>query len=89
MDRRVYLYAFNTLMKVVDCQFLKEENISIQNIVRIANWMKRTNPEKVIVYAIDNRNGLYKDYKEAIKTTDFTKHVEFADMVSREGILVA
>lgn len=88
MEKRVYLYAFNKLMRVVGYQCLKDEAISVSNIVATANWMKKTNPEKVVVYAIDNRPGLYKDFRDAFRTVDFTKHVAFADMVSREGILV-
>ena len=88
MNRKVYLYAFNKVMKVVDCMFLKEEDISVRNIIGLARWMINTNPEPVNVYAIDARPGLYKDYKEAVKTTDFTKHVAFADMISREGIQI-
>ena len=88
MDRKVYLYAFNKVLKVVDYKFLTGEEISIRNMLRLARWMENTNPESVVVYAVDDRPGLYKDYKEAVKTADFTKHVAFADMVAREGILI-
>ena len=88
MEKKVYLYAFNALMRVVGYQYLKGEAISIRNIAATAHWMRMTNPEKVVVYAVDDRPGLCKDYREASHTVDYTKHVEFLDMISREGILV-
>lgn len=47
-----------------------------------------TYPEPVAIYAVDNRRGLHKEYLESVKTKDFTKHVEFADIINREGILI-
>ena len=88
MAKKVYLYAFNNLLKVVDYMFLEGDAISVRDMLRLARWMTNTNPESVVVYAVDDRPGLYKDYKEAVKTPDFTKHVEFADLISREGILI-
>lgn len=88
MVKRVYLYALNYVLKVVDAKFLEGDAISVQNMLRLANWMKDVNPGQVVVYAVDNRPGLYKEFMEAVKTNDFTKHVEFADLISREGILI-
>ena len=88
MARRVYLYAFNNLLKIVDTKFLEEEAITVGNMMRLARWMTDIYPDPVVVYAVDNRPGLYKEYTEAVKTKDFTKHVEFADTVSREGIIL-
>lgn len=88
MVKRVYLYAFNYVLKVVDAKFLEGDAISVRNVLRLANWMKDVNPGQVVVYAVDNRPGLYKEFMEAVKTNDFTKHVEFADLISREGILI-
>lgn len=88
-ERRVYLYAFSTTtMRVVDVKFLCERDISIKNVIRIANWMRDRTPESVRVYAVDNRPGLYKEFQETIRSGDFTKQIEFADLVSREGIQV-
>lgn len=50
--------------------------------------MRDTYPEPVAIYAVDNRRGLHKEYLESVKTKDFTKHVEFADIINREGILI-
>lgn len=52
MTKRVYLYAFNNVLEIVDTKFLD------------------------------------KEYLESVKTKDFTKHVEFADIINREGILI-
>lgn len=88
MAKRVYLYAFNNLLKIVDTKFLEGDAISVRDMLRLARWMTETYPEPIVVYAVDNRPGLYKDYLESVKTKDFTKHVEFADLISREGLLI-
>ena len=88
MAKRVYLYAFNNVLKIVDTKFLEGNAISVRDMLRLANWMKDVNPGQIVVYAVDNRPGLYKEFTEAIKAKDFTKHVEFADLISREGILI-
>lgn len=88
MAKRVYLYAFNNVLRIVDTKFLEGDAISVRDMLRLANWMKDVNPGQVVVYAVDNRPGLYKEFMEAVKTKDFTKHVEFADLISREGILI-
>lgn len=88
MAKRVYLYGFNDLMKIEDCKFLEGNAITIGNMLRLANWMAEVNPAKLTIYAMDNRPGLYKEYMECVKTKDFTKHVEFADTVRCEGILL-
>lgn len=86
MTRRVYLYAFDSLFKIVDCKFLQEDAITVTNMVRLADWMTERIPASLKVYAVDNRPELYADFREATKTRDFTKQLEFADMVSHEGI---
>lgn len=88
MAKRVYLYAFNNVLRVVDTKFLEGEAISVRDMLRLAKWMTETYPEPVVVYAVDNRPGLYKEFLESVKTKDFTKHVEFADIISREGLLI-
>lgn len=88
MAKRVYLYAFNKVLKIVDTKFLEGDAVTVRDMLRLANWMKEIYPEPVVVYAVDNRPGLYKEFMEAVKTTDFTKHVEFADIIAREGIFI-
>lgn len=88
MARRVYLYAFNGLLRVVDTKFLEGEAISVRDMRRVAEWMAETNADKTVIYAVDNRPGLYREFREAVRTGDFTRHIEFADTISREGILI-
>lgn len=85
MRRRVYIYAFNELHRIVDTKFLQEDAISIRNMMWIAEQME-LDPDVRAIYAIDNRWGLRRDFTESIKTIDFAKHIEFEDLVSREGI---
>lgn len=88
MAKRVYLYAFNNVLKIVNTKFLEGDAVSVRDMLRLARWMKETYPEPVVVYAVDNRPGLYKEFTESVKAKDFTRHVEFADIVSREGLLI-
>lgn len=85
MCRRVYIYAFDELHRIVDTKFLQEDAISIRNMMWIAEQME-LDPDVRAIYAIDNRWGLRRDFLESIKTLDFAKHIEFEDLVSREGI---
>lgn len=88
MTKRVYLYAFNDVLEIVDTKFLEDDAISVLNIRRLANWMRGHLSRTVVIYAVDNRRGLHQEYLESVKTKDFTKHVEFADIINREGILI-
>lgn len=40
MTKRVYLYAFNNVLEIVDAKFLEDDAISVLNIRRLANWMR-------------------------------------------------
>lgn len=87
MTRRVYLYAFDELYNIVDCRFLEGEAITVRNMKRLANWMtENITSFEVRVYAVDNRPGLYREFRESVKRNDFTVMLEFADTVQREGI---
>lgn len=89
LKKRVYLYAFNKLCKIEGFYYFEGDNISIWNIREQALWMLNRLGSTSIVYAVDNRPGLYFDYLEAVKSNSFEKHVMFEDLISREGILVA
>lgn len=87
MTRRVYLYAFDELYNIVDCMFLEGEEITVRNMKRLAGWMiDRVASLHVQVYAVDNRPGLYREFRESVKRNDFTKMLEFADTVQHEGL---
>lgn len=89
MAKRVYLYAFDPLYKIVCCVYLEGDAISVRNMVRFAEQMEdMTSPTKLTVYAIDNRPGLFRCFQEAMKSNDFADRVAFADFVGREGILI-
>lgn len=88
MAQRVYLFAFDNTWRVVDVEHLENEAISVRNIRRLAEWITDIYPEPVTVYAVNDRPGLRKELMESARTRDFTIHVEFADTISREGILI-
>lgn len=86
MLRRIYIYAFDGLHKLVDCKFLEGDKITIDGLTYYRDRMIWQNNVIRAIYAVDNRPGLYQDYREATKTNDFVKQLEFEDMVSREGL---
>ena len=87
MTRRVYLYAFDALYNIVDCRFLEDEAITVRNMRRLADWMtENVESFEVRVYAVDNRPGLYREFRESVSRNDFTAMLEFADTVRDEGI---
>ena len=88
MTKRVYLYAFNDMAKVVGCRYLEGEQATVLNALRFGLQLKDENLERVTVYAVMNRAGLYGDFIEAVQSNDFTKHFEFMDLVSREGLRI-
>lgn len=49
MTKRVYLYAFNNVLEIVDTKFLEDDAISVLNVRRLANWMRDTYPEPVAI----------------------------------------
>ena len=71
MTKRVYLYAFNNVLEVVDMKFLKDDAISVLNIRRLANWMRGDYPEPVVIYAVDNRRGLHQEYLDDMKALQY------------------
>lgn len=85
MRRQVYIYAFDEMHKIVDVKFLEEDGISIRNMMWIGEQML-LNTDAHKIYAIDNRWGLRRDFMDSYKSIDFAKHIEFQDLVSREGI---
>ena len=82
----VYLYAFNEVYRVVIKRFLQGDDITIRNMIRVARLMKDQCPDITVIYAVDSRKGLRDEFMESVKSFDFTKQVEFADTVRREGI---
>lgn len=89
MTKRVYLYAFDPLYKIVCCVYLEGDAISVRNMIRSADQMvDMASPTRLTVYAIDNRPGLFRCYMDATRSNDFADRVAFADMVNREGILI-
>lgn len=87
MEQKVYLYGFNKLHEVVKWQFLKSPYITIRNLCQTADYIASANPDVVKVWAVDDRPGLYWDYRDAM-THDFAEEFAFEDMVAREGLLL-
>jgi hypothetical protein len=85
---RIYLYAFDDLCRVVGVRFVKQDDPDISILRDTAKWMADTNPYIVkFVYALMNRPGLYQEFKDSIRG-NFTKWIEFKDVVESEGMLV-
>ena len=88
MAKRVYLYAFDSMCKIVNYKYLEGDAVSVTNLRRLADWMAEYAPIPEKIYAVDDRPGLYQDFREAMDLRYFAKQLIFADMVSREGIRI-
>lgn len=62
--------------------------VSIRRIMNEAELLRMKNPDVEHVYAIDNRYGLRRDYRESIKQNSIESHYIFKDILEREGLKV-
>lgn len=65
-----------------------EEFVSIRTIMSGAELLRMKNPSVEHVYAIDNRYGLRRDYRESMKQNSIESHYIFKDILEREGIQI-
>lgn len=65
-----------------------EEFVSIRTIMSEARLLRVKNPDVEHVYAIDNRYGLRRDYRESMKQNSIESHYIFKDILEREGIQI-
>ncbi len=65
-----------------------EEFMSIRTIMSEARLLRVKNPDVEHVYAIDNRYGLRRDYRESMKQNSIESHYIFKDILEREGIQI-
>ena len=65
-----------------------EEFVSIRSIQQEAALLRMKNPSVEHVYAIDNRYGLRRDYRESMKQNSIESHYIFKDILEREGIQI-
>lgn len=67
---------------------LYDEDISIRNIVYQAQMLKAKCPSIEHVYAIDNRHGLRREYRESICLHTIESCYIFKDTLEREGFQI-
>lgn len=83
MAKRVYIYGFDKLNRVVDCEYLEEPYIAIVHMVDIADSIGGDE-----VYAVDGHPRVGADFRKAIKSKDFATHLEFKDLVKHIGLRI-
>ena len=89
MEKKVFLYAFGAQHEVKAWQFIRDSYISVTNICQTADWLMDSHPDVVRVVAIDDRPGLYRDFRDAIaKLDDYAEHFAFEDMVIKDGLTI-
>lgn len=89
--KRIFLYGIggaDNQYRVLKYYAMEEETISIWNIKYQADMLKIKNPSVEHVYAVDDRTGLYRDYKESIKKNSIESCAIFKDILEREGIKI-
>lgn len=79
------IYAFNKLSRVVDYELFEEDGHSFDTAKWIAHDMAEKNGDIKEIHVVSNRRNLYKDFLNATRSADFTKQVEFKDMIARMG----
>lgn len=90
-ERQIILYGLGgpDIQYVALGYFVIYENdISIENIARMAQIMRMKNPTIESVYAIDNRRGLKRDYETSIKKHTIESCAIFKDLLERYGLKV-
>lgn len=88
---QIILYGVSGASKaytVLNYFCIYKEYISINAILRQAQGLRMKNPDVEHVYAIDNRYGLRRDYKESMKENSIESHYIFKDILEREGMKV-
>ncbi len=73
---------------VLNYYCIYEEFVSIRTIMSEAKLLRVKNPDVEHVYAIDNRYGLRRDYRESMKQNSIESHYIFKDILEREGIQI-
>lgn len=73
---------------VLNYYCIYEEFVSIRTIMSEARLLRVKNPDVEHVYAIDNRYGLRRDYRESMKQNSIESHYIFKDILEREGIQI-
>lgn len=89
--KQVILYGISgptQAYTVLNYYCIYEEFVSIRSIMDEALRLRMKNPSVEHVYAVDNRYGLRRDYKESMKQNSIESHYIFKDILEREGMQV-
>lgn len=89
--KQVILYGISGACRaytVLNYFCIHEEFVSIATILGEARQLRMKNPDVEHVYAIDNRYGLRRDYRESMKQNSIESHYIFKDILEREGMLI-
>lgn len=91
MCRQVVLYGFGgpeDIFRVVRWHVLDLDEACVTEILYQARRMIVNYPNIQKVYALDNRYGLRRDYKDAVRSSSMEGWVLFKDICEREGLEV-
>ena len=86
--RKVWLYAIDKMHNIVDTAYLCGDSISIRGIKNTADWMANRIPSDLKIYAIDDRYGLYFEFREARIPNNYAQQIQFEDMLNTDGFRV-
>lgn len=89
MSKQIYIYGIGGAEKQFKClgyHFLVDDDISIKNIINAAMMLKMRNPSIERAFAIDNGNGLRKEYLESITKNTIESCASFKNTLETEGI---
>lgn len=91
MRKNIYLYGFagpKDNFRVVKYWRIDADDLSILELRYVFNKMFAEWPNIQVVYALDSRYGLRREYQDAIRSNNMEGWVLFKDTCEREGIEV-
>ena len=91
---KIFLYGIagaNQAYRVAKywCFFdIETEPVTIRDLVYQASMLRIKNPSIEHVYAVDDRRGLHRDYREAMMKNSIESWAIFKDILQKEGLQI-
>ena len=88
MKFNTFIYGFDKFNRCIRYYGFVADRYTIDTIVVTAEQFVEENDEIKQVYVVNGSYEIMRAYKDQKKSNDFTKWIEFKDLVERRGILV-
>lgn len=88
VEKRVYLYGLDEEYRLVRYTSITDEYLTISNIQFSAKDLKTRYPSIVMVFAVDNKYGVYRAYKDLSLDNSVENRVLFKIELETNGIRI-